>query len=446
MYMKFIGILLGKYGILNPLRVEKDLEKTKKLPEFFYKEVKKIFTEALPNDVNYDFIQVKDEQQAFEIPEADAYVIFPFGGIRDRWIHIIYSFNKPLVFYILPVEKVFSYGNVYYPYFFRDSYEIDRILGLPHRVYISRNRDELKTILKAIKVAHRVKTSKILCIGEPLYEPFHSTDFGYATVRIIQERFGVKWKYISSNTFIKRAKTYNKHVDLSEIKNKAKEIIKLDDERLETALKIYYLLKELIKENNANVLTINCLFSNILQELQTTPCYALSRLNDEGIPAVCEADVTTLLDMLITVYASEAPGFMANPYIFPDGDHILISHCTSPTLHSFKENKRDEFILYSHFESKKGVGVKVLKKEDSTVTITGISHDKMDEMMVIVGKIVKNTKLPTCRTQIVVKVSNAKEILENYKGRHWIIVYGDHSEIIKKTNEILGIETKIIKS
>jgi len=443
--MKIIGIILGKYGVTDPLKIEEDIEYPKKLSGTFFKEVKQVLAEALSRDMEYEVIQIDNEQSLFDMPRADVYVIIPFGGISDRWLHIIYSFNKPMIFYIMPLEKVFSYGNVYYPYFIRDSLEIDKFLNLSHKVFISKDLEDLKLTLKALKAVYKIKSSRILCIGEPMFEPFHSSDLGYAMVRMLQEKFGVKWSYMSSDKFIQRAKKYDREVDLKEIKSQASKIVNLNDERLMTALRIYYLMRELLREYDANVITINCLASNIIKELQATPCYALSRLNDEGIPAVCEADATTLLDMMITVYASESPGFMANPYIFPDDNHILLSHCTSPTLHSFGKEEKDPFILYSHFERKKGVGVKVLKKENTTVTITGISHDKLDEMLIIVGKIVKNTRLPTCRTQIVVKVQDAKKILENYKGRHWIVVYGDHSEIISKTNEILGIKSIIIK-
>jgi len=34
--------------------------------------------------VEYELIWVDSEQKVFEIPIADAYIVFPFGGIRDR--------------------------------------------------------------------------------------------------------------------------------------------------------------------------------------------------------------------------------------------------------------------------------------------------------------------------------------------------------------------------
>ena len=147
--------------------------------------------------------------------------------------------------------------------------------------------------------------------------------------------------------------------------------------------------------------------------------------------------------MLITVYSSDSPGFMANPYLFPSDNRILLSHCTSPTLHSYKKKRKDEFDLYNYFDAstKLGIGLQVLKSPE-TVTITGISGNSLDKMLIIKGKIERNTYFSTCRTQVEIKVDKeVKEIAKNYQGRHWILVYGDHREIIKKVNEALGIES-----
>ena len=85
--------------------------------------------------------------------------------------------------------------------------------------------------------------------------------------------------------------------------------------------------------------------------------------------------------------------------------------------------------------------MQVLKKPE-TVTITGISHNGLDKMLIIKGKIVKNTNFTSCRTQIEIKVvAEIKEITKNYQVRHWIVVYGDHSNLIRKTDEMFGIES-----
>ncbi len=300
----------------------------------------------------------------------------------------------------------------------------------------------LSLILKALYVKYRINHTRALCIGEPMYEPFHSWDWGYAMVRAVQEKFGLTWIQISSESFLRYWESCAQEVDITEIRESARKIHFSEDEKLRQAMKMYLVLKAIIEENQADAFTINCLASIILPKLEITPCYALSRLNDEGIVSACEADTTTLLDMLITVCASDSPGFMANPYLFPSDDRLLLSHCTSPTLHSYQEKERDEFDLYTYFDSptKLGIAPQVLKNPE-TVTITGISHN-LDRMLIIRGKIETNTYFSTYRTQVQIKVNgDVKQTAENYQGRHWILVYGDHEEIIKRTNEMLGIES-----
>ena len=54
--------------------------------------------------------------------------------------------------------------------------------------------------------------------------------------------------------------------------------------------------------------------------------------------------------------------------------------------------------------------------------------------------------LATCRTQIELEVEgDIKEIAENYQGRHWILVYGDHTNIIERTNKIFDLKSVVLQ-
>lgn len=446
--MKITGLIFGTSGTLTKDMLKKDrledIEKAPQLTDQMKERIEKIFIDSLPPKVDYNFIQIEEEYRILDLEESDVYVVFPFQPIHDRWLHALYSRNKPVVISPLPLSEIFSYGNVYYPYFIRDSRELDNLLNLPHRVYLSRDKDDLSIVLRSLYVKNRINNTKALCIGEPMYEPFHSQDWGYAMVRAVQERFGIRWIQMSSQSFLEYWRKWKEieDIDISDMKESARRIY-TEEKRMIEAKRMYLVLKSILEEKKANALTINCLASIILQKLEITPCYALSRLNDEGIPAACEADTTTLLDMLITVYSSNSPGFMANPYLFPSDNRILLSHCTSPTLHSYEGEKKDEFDLYPYFEYPAGLTLapQVLKSPE-TVTITGISGDSLDKMLIIKGRIERNTYFATCRTQVEIKIDgDVKEIAENYQGRHWILVYGDHREIIKKVNETLGIKS-----
>lgn len=58
----------------------------------------------------------------------------------------------------------------------------------------------------------------------------------------------------------------------------------------------------------------------------------------------------------------------------------------------------------------------------------------------------RRKKINPKATSIVIDVTKGrvKELAENYEGRHWAMVYGDHSEEIKNANDVLGIESVII--
>lgn len=69
----------------------------------------------------------------------------------------------------------------------------------------------------------------------------------------------------------------------------------------------------------------------------------------------------------------------------------------------------------------------------------------MDKMVVIRANIVRNTAFPTCRTQVELDVpeGSVRDIDLQMDGRHWMMVYGDQSQKIKRANDMLGIETVI---
>jgi len=69
------------------------------------------------------------------------------------------------------------------------------------------------------------------------------------------------------------------------------------DPGMKGAEAIYERLKELVVEYNLQGVTLRCF--DLLSTVKNTGCIALSKLNDEGIPASCEGDIPTLLTMMI---------------------------------------------------------------------------------------------------------------------------------------------------
>ena len=397
----------------------------------------------LPEGVDTFSCEVESENDAIDVEEADAYVLMPFNAI-DKVFGVLHSKNRPIVIYTAPFSEIWSYGNVFYPYFMRDVRKIDSYMGIDPDVYLADSEKDFSDYMAALLVRYKITNTKVLCIGEAMYEPYHSFNWGYEIIRLIQAKFGIKWYHMGKETFLKEyEKVSDGDPDLIRKLAKNDRIPKeYSAAECEKAHRVY---QKLIKEYGVNAFTVNCLESTVHTACHTTSCFALSRLNDEGVISACEADATTLMDMLITSYASGEPSFMLNPYLFPMDNKLFVSHCTSPTKRSYSNDETDDFNAYAYFEMRTlPCGLQIMK-QPGPVTVTGISHDKLDRMVIVRGNLIRNTAFPSCRTQVEIEVPGGiKKLAENYEGRHWAMVYGDQSEKIARANDMLGIESVII--
>lgn len=214
-------------------------------------------------------------------------------------------------------------------------------------------------------------------------------------------------------------------IDISEITKIGKV-----DGGMQGATIIYNRIKELIEEHHLSAITLRCF--DLLTTVCNTGCIALSKLNDEGIPASCEGDIPTLVTMIVCKRLTGCPGFQANPArIDPRSGKMLFAHCTIP-LSMTTEHSYD-----THFES--GIGVAFhgeLPTGDYTlVKISGNLNRIFAEDI----QLTSNQYEPNlCRTQVWIEASPsaAKQLLTNPIANHHVIIPGHWAESLRKT--ILG--------
>jgi len=200
----------------------------------------------------------------------------------------------------------------------------------------------------------------------------------------------------------------------------------IDQNEFKKAEAFYLALKQLVDEKNLTAFTIRCF--DLLLEYQTTGCFALAKLNNEGIIAGCEGDIVSLIGMIIAVRQTGQQVWMANPsQIDIENQQLILAHCTVPTC--MAENVK----LDTHFESNQGIGLSgKLKEED--VTLFRLGGKELDKKFVITGKIIPHEHNPNlCRTQIRVKVDDSEklnQLLTNPLGNHLLVLFGKHTDIL----------------
>lgn len=191
------------------------------------------------------------------------------------------------------------------------------------------------------------------------------------------------------------------------------------------AARFYPSLGRIVKKHRLNAFTIRCF--DLLRKTGNTPCLALSRFNDEGIPAGCEGDLPTLFSMLLGYYLTGSPAFMANPgSITRERNEMLFAHCTVPlTLTT-------AFSLMTHFESGRSVGIRG-KLPLGRCVVFKVGGPDLSRYFISRGDIMENLTRPNmCRTQVRIHLEeDVEEYLSHPLGNHLVIIPGDHAGLLR---------------
>lgn len=192
--------------------------------------------------------------------------------------------------------------------------------------------------------------------------------------------------------------------------------------------RVYHALKHLVSEHRLDALTVRC-FDLVLNQ-QTTGCFGLAQLTDDGIIAGCEGDVVSTLGLL---WARELLGttpWMANPArLAPESNTLWLAHCTVP-----RTLVRD-YRLRSHFESGLGVGIQGTLPE-GPVTLFRIGGKRMNRLWLAEGEILRSGNAEDlCRTQVEVRLDrggSVADLLQAPLGNHIVLVFGHHLERLRR--------------
>ncbi|MEB3844276.1 MAG: hypothetical protein LRS48_01175 [Desulfurococcales archaeon] len=207
----------------------------------------------------------------------------------------------------------------------------------------------------------------------------------------------------------------------------------LEVEGLRNVIRLYKAMRRLVEGLNLNAVTIECF--KTIEDLGVSPCYALARLNSEGIDAGCEGDLPALVTMMVLHTISGTPAFMGNFAAIRDNS-IILSHCTAPISIALN------YMLTRHFETGVPAGVAARLPEGRVATIAKMDLSKR-KLLYFKGKIKGSGLLSPklCRTQALVEVGFDPQLLvEAGFGNHLVLVPGDYTRHLRVTAKLLRLE------
>lgn len=303
---------------------------------------------------------------------------------------------------------------------------------------LSRRIEDIKSVTnqlvrleKAVKAYYMVRDGKFGVVGgiSP-WLVYSKVEANYTKKRGFGDLI-----YISNEELYKAIEETNVEKEIAEsILKKAVEVhLQNPVQEVLKALKVYKALKRIIERYHLTGLTLKCF--DLIRDIGTTGCIAVSLLNSELIPAACEGDVPLLYTIAIGTGVSGKPVFMGNVVDIEDSA-LVLAHCTSWLT--------DNYTLYTHFESNIGVSIRVDYPLGLRVTVFRIDPE-LTKMRIGVGEVVEHSWKPyMCRTQVKLKISNPYKIIEDSIGNHYAMLLGDYTEELQVVSMLLDLNAELM--
>ena len=277
--------------------------------------------------------------------------------------------------------------------------------------------------LQVVSAWDRLRFSRVGLIGTPS-EWLVASDLERA---FLKGRLGIELVHVEMQELIERIKSATpSKKDIARFAKAAKGQTEPSKEELHQAVAVYAALHTLVEEHRLAAFTVRCF--DLVTHLQNTGCYALSRLNDERIPAGCEGDLQALFSLYLAELLTGQAAFMGNiASVDPDTNTLILAHCSCPL------SLGTHYAIRSHFESGLGVGISVAFP-DGPCTLFRLGGVRLDQLFIRQGEIEGALERDDlCRTQVELSVTDSVlSLLTAPLGNHHILIPGHHREAIDR--------------
>ena len=145
---------------------------------------------------------------------------------------------------------------------------------------------------------------------------------------------GITLRYISPQHFLDTYRAMPVDEELEQMADnyirKSQKQVGASREDVINGIKSYKVAGKLLEKFECDAISMDCLGA-LANEPISLPCIAWSRMNDDAIPAACEADPGAIAAHIMTQYLFDRPGFQQDPVADTSDDTLIGAHCSSPT-------------------------------------------------------------------------------------------------------------------
>jgi len=229
-------------------------------------------------------------------------------------------------------------------------------------------------------------------------------------------------------------------------------IIEVNEAEVRQSAKIYLGMKELLKGRDIDVLADICNLMILEKEIGLAPCYAMTKLADEGMQSSCECDILVAVALAIATDIAGNAWFTEFYMMDMEKETIFCGHCGyAPT-----ENANPKYPItgcgcptYPGCLGM-GLGFEFTAKPGQGVLLSLVNAPYGYKMIATEVDVMDVPPYPTRCPQIVVKFRNHgfDEGIETFAragaSHHFVMVYGDHAKQFEALAELIGIDFELV--
>ncbi len=251
--------------------------------------------------------------------------------------------------------------------------------------------------------------------------------------RAVEDHWGIRIVDVGSDELLARVRQASPGDSTAVVrdwKSLAGGCVEPCDGDLASAGRVHTALREIVREHSLDACTVRCF--DLVTDLSTTGCMALSQLIDDGQMAGCEGDVPATVTMMWMHALTGGFPFMSNPQqVVADRNAVWLAHCT------IARRLVSGYTLRSHFESGLGVAIQGESREKA-VTLARLGGPGLTELFVSDGEILEDGRSEErCRTQYLVGLEQPVEyFLERPLGNHHVLVPGHFAPLLAEYRDL----------
>jgi len=281
--------------------------------------------------------------------------------------------------------------------------------------------DDLRTI-SPDECLYRMKSSRILAVqneeSRPA-DPMMEIPLEYISFAVVNEA----WKNADRDESRLIAQRWQEN---------ASEVINVSFETLQNSAAMYLGMKNVLKQYDANAITINCLGGFYGGHIHAYPCLGFHELNNEGLVGGCECDIRSTATMVAFNHMTGGrPGYISDPVIDTAKREIIYAHCVASNRVFGPEGPENPYSIMTHSEDRQGASVRSVLPVGYLTTSMQINQNRKE---ILLHQAISNDNDPddrACRTKLCAEpLGDMEKLFTKWDqwGWHRVTFYGDLKE------------------